>query len=51
MCRRSHGRGGRVVVGDALMLPFANGAFDGERADRVLQHLSDRSLHSQRWCA
>ena len=41
MCRRSHGRGGRVTVGDALALPFADGAFDGTRADRVMQHLSD----------
>ncbi len=41
MCRRSHDRGGRVVIGDALTLPFAHGVFDGVRADRVLQHLSD----------
>lgn len=41
MCRRSSDRGGRVVAGDALMLPFADGAFDGVRVDRVLQHLSD----------
>ena len=41
MCHRSHDRGGRVVVGDALALPFADGAFDGARADRVMQHLAD----------
>lgn len=41
MCRRSHDRGGRVVVGDALRLPFADRAFDGVRADRLLQHLSN----------
>lgn len=41
MCRRCHDRGGRVVAGDALRLPFADGAFDGVRADRVLQHLLD----------
>ena len=41
MCGRARERGGRVVAGDAHMLPFADGAFDGVRADRVLQHLAD----------
>ncbi len=30
-----------AVVGDAAALPFADGAFDGCRADRTLQHLAD----------
>ena len=29
VCRRSHDRGGRVVASDALVLPFADDAFDG----------------------
>jgi ubiquinone/menaquinone biosynthesis C-methylase UbiE len=31
----------RFCLADACNLPFANGAFDGARADRVLQHISD----------
>jgi SAM-dependent methyltransferase len=40
---RSHTMAGvsRAVVGDARALPFSNAAFDGCRADRVLQYLAD----------
>lgn len=31
----------RFCLADACNLPFANSAFDGARADRVLQHISD----------
>lgn len=31
----------RFVVGDAAHLPFPDGAFDGARIDRALQHLAD----------
>ncbi len=31
----------RLCLADACHLPFCNGAFDGARADRVLQHISD----------
>jgi SAM-dependent methyltransferase len=34
-------RGGAFVRGDAHALPFANGTFDGCRADRTLQHVAD----------
>ena len=34
-------RGGDFVRGDAHALPFADGAFDGCRADRTFQHLAD----------
>jgi SAM-dependent methyltransferase len=34
-------RGGAFVRGDAHALPFADGMFDGCRADRTLQHLAD----------
>lgn len=35
------GRGADVCRADAHALPFADGAFTGARADRVLQHLAD----------
>lgn len=39
---RAVGRGSvTVVVADAQRLPFADGAFDGCRAERVLQHVPD----------
>jgi ubiquinone/menaquinone biosynthesis C-methylase UbiE len=39
---RVAGRGRvRVLVADAQRLPFADGVFDGCRAERVLQHLPD----------
>jgi SAM-dependent methyltransferase len=31
----------RLCLADACRLPFCDGAFDGARADRVLQHISD----------
>jgi ubiquinone/menaquinone biosynthesis C-methylase UbiE len=31
----------QFCLADACSLPFCNGAFDGARADRVLQHISD----------
>ena len=34
-------RGGDFVRGDAHALPFADGTFDGCRADRTFQHLTD----------
>jgi SAM-dependent methyltransferase len=41
MLARAAARGIRVCRGDALALPFADGAFAGCRIDRVLQHLDD----------
>ena len=41
MCRQAAERGATVCRGDALALPFADGAFDACRADRVVQHLDD----------
>ncbi len=47
MCTRASLRVGRVCQGLAEQLPFADGAFGGCRADRVLVHLADpvRALH------
>jgi SAM-dependent methyltransferase len=44
MCTRAATRIERVILGDAHALPFRGGAFDGVRADRVLQHLADPEL-------
>lgn len=42
MARAARSRGlNQVAVADAARLPFANGAFAGATADRVLQHLAD----------
>jgi SAM-dependent methyltransferase len=41
MARRATARGRRIVVGDAVALPFTDGAFTAFRADRVFQHLAD----------
>src|SRR5262249_49484871 len=41
MCDAASGRGARVVRGDGHALPFADGAFGGVRADRVVQHLAE----------
>jgi SAM-dependent methyltransferase len=41
MCQRASPRVGRVCQGVAEQLPFTRVAFDGCRADRVLQHLDE----------
>ena len=41
MVQRARARGGLVVRGRVERLPFADRAFGGTRADRVLQHLDD----------
>ncbi|WCO67260.1 methyltransferase domain-containing protein [Iamia majanohamensis] len=41
MCARAQERGGIVVRAEAGALPFGDSVFDGARADRTLQHLTD----------